>query len=63
MRNKLFLSVVVLFGSLALSGCLEDFEVTLHEPAIYKGPADPFVEKGSQVGMLQERFTTVQTDR
>lgn len=63
MRNKFFLSVVILFGAFALSGCLEDFKVTLHEPAVYKGPTDPLIEKGSQVSMLQERFTAVQTDR
>ncbi len=63
MRKKLFLSIVVLFGSLTLAGCLDDYQVTLHEPAVYKGPADPLIDKGSQVSMLQERFNTVQTDR
>ena len=63
MRNKIFLSALVFIGSLTLGGCLEDYKVTLHEPAVYKGPADDFVGKGAQVSALQERFNTVQTDR
>ncbi len=63
MRNKHFLSGMVLLGALMLGGCLEDFQVTLHEAHVYKGPADDLVEKGSQSATLSERFNTGQIDR
>ncbi|ADE14751.1 hypothetical protein Nhal_1617 [Nitrosococcus halophilus Nc 4] len=50
----------------ALSGCYESMEVTLHEPAEYKGPEDPLLAKQrspEQQAQLRERFERVQTDR
>ena len=61
-QNKMFLLIGVLIGSFALTGCWEDFDVVLHEPGVYKGPADQLVEQGSQAA-LADRFTQGQTDR
>lgn len=62
MHKKIFLILLVIFGSLALSGCLEDFQVTLHEPGIYKGPDDPLLEQSHAVA-LNERLAHGQLDR
>ena len=62
MRNKLFLSVVLLLGSLALSGCEEKFGATVYEAGKYQGPADELLEKGSQVASLEDRLKS-QMDR
>ncbi len=62
MHTKIFLIFLVISGSLALSGCLEDFQVTLHEPGIYKGPDDPLLEQSHAVA-LSERLANGQTDR
>ena len=61
-QNKMFLLIGVLIGSLALTGCWEDFDVVLHEPGVYKGPADPLVDQGSPA-TLADRFSQVQLDR
>ncbi len=62
MQKKLIVILLVLSGSLALSGCLEDFQVTLHEPGVYMGPSDPLLET-SQTAALADRLNTGQTDR
>lgn len=49
-----------------LAGCSESSDVTLHKPGVYKGPADPLVEKQrdpKQQEALLGRFNQVQTDR
>lgn len=63
MYNKLLLICLVIASSLALSSCLEDFQVTLHEPGSYMGPKDPLVDKGSQSSVLAKRFNSGQIDR
>ncbi len=61
MHKKLIVIFLILFGSLSLSGCLEDFQVALHEPGVYMGPEDDLLAK-SQSGALADRLTG-QTDR
>ena len=63
MYNKVLLICFVLASSLALSSCLEDFQITLHEPGQYMGPEDPLVDKGSQSSVLAKRFNAGQIDR
>ena len=63
MRNKVFVVIALLVGSLMLSGCWDGTEVTKHEPGIYKGPVDPLLSTGPQAAALAERFNMVQTDR
>ena len=51
---------------MVLAGCSESSDVTLHKPGVYKGPADPLVEKQrspQQQEALLARFKQVQTDR
>ena len=62
MHRKLLVIILIVFGSLALSGCLEDFQVTLHEPGIYMGPEDQLLGT-SQSSALAERLSSGQTDR
>lgn len=62
MHKKFLLIILVITGSLALSGCLEDFQVTFHEPGIYKGPDDPLLDQSNAVA-LSERLANGQIDR
>ena len=58
------LSVTVL--ALALTGCFEKPEVTLHEPGQYMGREDPLLKvsgTSEQQERLAKRFHMVQTDR
>ncbi len=61
-HSRIIPLIAILFSALALSGCWEGFDVVLHEPGVYKGPADPLTEQGTQAA-LAERLTLVQTDR
>jgi hypothetical protein len=57
---------VLAAGLVALSGCGESTDVTLHKPGVYKGAKDPLVEKQrdpKQQELLLARFNQVQTDR
>ena len=52
--------------SLSATGCTDKTTVTLHEPGVYKGNADPLLElqKDPEYSeTLQERFVRGQTDR
>ncbi len=62
MQKKLIAILLVIVGSLALSGCLEDFQVTLHEPGVYMGPQDQLLES-SHSSALSKRLATGQLDR
>lgn len=65
-RGGRALAAAVVAASVALAGCYEDTDVTVHEPGEYKGMKDPFVESKSAAAReetLQERFQMVQTDR
>ena len=52
-------------AALALGGCLESPEVTVHEPGKYKGKDDPLLAQqvASREQQLQKRFQDVQVDR
>jgi hypothetical protein len=68
MRPAVTCSAIALLavGLVALSGCGEATDVTLHKPGVYKGPKDPLVEKQrdpKQQEALVARFNQVQTDR
>ena len=62
MYKKFIAIFLIIIGSLTLSGCLENLPVTLHEPGVYMGPADPLLET-SQSSALAERLATGQMDR
>jgi hypothetical protein len=57
------------FGALCLlvlAGCYGPVDIAYHEPARYKGPADPLLARErspEQQVLLLERFQTGQTDR
>jgi hypothetical protein len=67
MRVKVSVLCAGVIGlSLAASGCSESEPVTLHKPGVYKGAADPLVQKQGtpeQQEALLARFKQVQTDR
>ena len=51
---------------LCSTGCTEKTSVTLHEPGVYKGDADPLLAKQEDpehIETLQQRFVRGQTDR
>jgi len=53
-------------GILLGTGCSESPQVVLHTPGVYKGQADPLMEKQrdpKQQEALLARFNQVQTDR
>ena len=54
---------VLLLGA---TGCMEKTTVTLHEPGVYKGDADPLLAKQKDpehLETLKQRFVMGQTDR
>lgn len=60
--------LVVLVGwlSLTATGCVEQTQVTVHEPGVYKGSPDPLLAKQTDpahIEMLEERFRMGQSDR
>jgi len=61
------IAVGLLFvASVALSGCLDETTVELHEPGEYKGRTDPLVELSGTPefsARLEERLRQIQTDR
>ncbi len=62
MYKKFIAIFLIITGSLTLSGCLENLQVTLHEPGVYMGPSDPLLET-SHSSALAERLSIGQTDR
>ena len=58
MRKLLLVMLIALASPLMLSGCLDETnsKVTLAQPGVYLGPADPLVAKGSQASALDERL-------
>ncbi len=62
MHKKFIAFILIVGAALTLSGCLEDLQVTLHEPGVYMGPSDPLLEI-SNANALAERLSIGQTDR
>lgn len=57
-------SLLMITALLALSGCYEDTDVTLHEPGVYKGsPDEHALSAEERADVLAKRFNQVQTDR
>lgn len=57
-------SLLMITALLALSGCYEDTDVTLHEPGVYKGsPDEHALSAEERADILAKRFNQVQTDR
>jgi hypothetical protein len=64
--RPLTMAVALAFLPMSLTACAERADVTLHEPGVYKGGADPLLAKQEDpqhIEMLQERFAKGQTDR
>ena len=57
--------LAVILVSLALTGCWESSDVTLHEAGKYMGSKDPLSAQaaGSRDEALRKRFELVQLDR
>ena len=57
---------LVAAAGLLTSGCGQATEVTVYEPGVYKGAADPLLSQADDPAYseaLQERFQRGQTDR
>lgn len=64
--RPLAMAVALAFLPMSLTACAERADVTLHEPGVYKGGADPLLAKQEDpqhIETLQERFAKGQTDR
>lgn len=65
-RRPLAMALALAILSMSLTACGERADVTLHEPGVYKGGADPLLAKQEDpqhVGALQNRFAKGQSDR
>ncbi len=64
---RILLTVLFLVsGSLVLTACYEDVDVSIHEPGEYKGQKDPLLSELKQQQLqkeLDERFKAGQSDR
>lgn len=66
MKSRLAALLIGLPLCVVLQGCYESPDVTLYEPGVYKGTADPLLDKektAQRQQQLVERFNAVQTDR
>ena len=66
MKRRGVLSVAVLASAVAMSGCYESTDVTVHKQGEYKGTKDPLLDAKSTAEreeVLQKRFQLVQVDR
>ncbi len=65
-RRPLAMALALAILPLSLTACAERADVTLHEPGVYKGGADPLLAKQADpqhVEALQDRFAKGQSDR
>ena len=65
-QRPLAMALALAVMSMSLTACAERADVTLHEPGVYKGGADPLLAKQADpqhVGTLQDRFAKGQSDR
>ena len=65
-RRPLAMALALAILPMSLTACAERADVTLHEPGVYKGGADPLLAKQEDpqhVEALQDRFAKGQSDR
>ncbi len=65
-RRPLAMALALALLPMSLTACAERANVTLHEPGVYKGAADPLLaqqQNPQQIETLQERFAKGQSDR
>ncbi len=65
-RRPLAMALALAILPMSLTACAERADVTLHEPGVYKGGADPLLAKQEDpqhVEALQDRFAKGQADR
>ena len=66
MKRRGALTIAVLAGAVAVGGCYESADVTVHSPGQFKGMKDPLLDAKSTAEreeILQKRFQLVQVDR
>lgn len=58
-------AILACLALVAVAGCTESTNVTVHEPGIYKGASDPLLSADSEerAAQLNERFRLGQRDR
>lgn len=57
---------LLIVASVAMGGCYESTDITLHDPGVYRGATDPLLAKQAnpeQQAKLAERFRMGQSDR
>ena len=57
---------LLMMATIAIGGCYEDPDITLHDPGVYRGTTDPLLAKQAnpeQQAKLAERFRQGQSDR
>lgn len=63
--RKVTLTLLIV-ATMALGGCYESADITLHDPGVYRGGSDPLLAKQAspeQKARLSQRFEMGQTDR
>ena len=66
MKRRGALTIAVLASAVALTGCYESTDVTVHDQGKYKGMKDPLLDAkatAEREETLQKRFQLVQVDR
>jgi len=66
MKRRGALTIAVLASDVALTGCYESTDVTVHKQGEYKGMKDPLLDAkatAEREETLQKRFQLVQVDR
>lgn len=66
MKRRGALTIAMLAGAVALSGCYESTDVTVHRQGEFKGKNDPLLDAkatAEREEVLQKRFQLVQVDR
>ncbi len=65
MHSRILTLSAVALMSLALSGCWESTDITMHEPGEYMGAPDPLMQAdvSARSEQLKDRFQLVQVDR
>ena len=66
MKRRGALTIAVLASAVAMTGCYESTDVTVHNQGEYKGMKDPLLDAkatAEREETLQKRFQLVQVDR
>jgi hypothetical protein len=65
MKKRTIAAAATVTAALALSGCWDSGDVTIHQAGKYKGVRDPLLSQdvSERAETLEKRFALIQTDR